>query len=178
MKKDDRLELLANKKKVKEELLYDEEGFCSSKSPAIEDASSPIDFSPLLSSQDKKVKTPCVIKSIFVNRPATVFFPYPKCCEEVRNNEHVLPMQGDFKLKYKITDSVCVYNCVIRVLSEAGFTQTEGSSWNILWSAPLRPEVFKNFSKYQRCNHFPGTWQLGRKDNLWRNVCRYYVGIR
>jgi hypothetical protein len=171
LEKDDRLELAANKKKVHEKLLYDEEGFYSSTNPAIEDACFPVGLSP----QDKEVKTPYVVKSIFANRPATIFFPYPKCCEQVRNNDQVLPMQGDFKLKYKITDSVCVYNCVIRALSEAGFTQTEGSSWNILWSAPLRPEVLKNFSKYQRCNHFSGTWQLGRKDNLWRNVCRYYV---
>ena len=82
-------------------------------------------------------------------------------------------MSDEFTLKYKITDHVCRYNCVIRALNEAGFVQTEGSNWNVLWSAPLQPEMLRHFCKYQRCNHFPGTWQFGRKDNLWRNVSRY-----
>lgn len=25
-------------------------------------------------------------------------------------------------------------------------------------------------NKYQRVNHFPGTWELGRKDKLYKNV--------
>jgi hypothetical protein len=42
--------------------------------------------------------------------------------------------------------------------------------WNILWSLPLKPEILRNYDIYKRCNHFPGTFQLGRKDNLYRNV--------
>ena len=29
--------------------------------------------------------------------------------------------------------------------------------------------LIKKLNKYQRYNHFPCTWQLGRKDNLWKN---------
>ena len=29
--------------------------------------------------------------------------------------------------------------------------------------------LIKKLNKYQRFNHFPCTWQLGRKDNLWKN---------
>jgi hypothetical protein len=102
-----------------------------------------------------------------------VFFPYPKQCQLKRNEERLGTAWSSCKLKFKITDSVCTYNCVVSALKAAGFVQTEGKNWNVLWSAPLQPEVLRNFNKYQRCNHFPNTWQLGRKDNLWKNVNRY-----
>jgi len=54
----------------------------------------------------------------------------------------------------------------------AGFYQTDGSAWNLIWSAPLKPESLRDYDKYKRCNHFPGTFQLGRKDNLWRNISK------
>ncbi len=114
-----------------------------------------------------------LLRSVFAGRPATVFFPYPSQCLLTRNAERAFPMSGDeFKLKYKMTDSVCVYNCVLSAFRTAGFSETEGANWNVLWSAPLQPETLRNFSKYQRCNHFPGTWELGRKDSLWRNMSR------
>jgi hypothetical protein len=47
---------------------------------------------------------------------------------------------GLFKLKYKITANTHVYNCVTNSLAWNGFCQTEGASWNILWSAPLKAE--------------------------------------
>lgn len=28
-------------------------------------------------------------------------------------------------------------------------------------------------NKYQKVNHFPGCWNLGRKDWLWRNLVKY-----
>jgi tubulin polyglutamylase TTLL4 len=40
----------------------------------------------------------------------------------------------------------------------------------MLWSAPLKPETLRNFDMYKHCNHFAGTWQLGRKDLMYRNI--------
>jgi hypothetical protein len=48
--------------------------------------------------------------------------------------------ENTFKLKFKITSNVHNYNSVVNALTWAGFTQTEGASWNILWSAPLKAE--------------------------------------
>ena len=64
------------------------------------------------------------------------------------------------------------YNCVVNALGRAGFAMTDGSLWNLIWSIPLKPESFKNYDKYKRCNHFPGTYQLGRKDLMWRNISK------
>jgi predicted tellurium resistance membrane protein TerC len=34
----------------------------------------------------------------------------------------------------------------------------------------IKANKLKNINQYQKINHFPGAWHLGRKDNLWRNV--------
>ncbi len=156
-----------------EVLLFDEEGVTTSNAAtAVEDVEV-TSKGDVADKKDTKGKQLSMLKSVFNGRTATVFFPYPKQCMLTRNSERCFPiMAGEFKLKYKITDSVCVYNCIKSALRAAGFAETEGSSWNVLWSSPLQPETLRNFSKYQRCNHFPGTWQLGRKDNLWRNMSR------
>ena len=36
----------------------------------------------------------------------------------------------------------------------------------------MKPEQYKSLNMYQRTNHFPGTWELGRKDKLCRNINR------
>jgi len=41
----------------------------------------------------------------------------------------------------------------------------------VLWGNPKQDRI-KDMNKYQKVNHFPGCWQLGRKDNLWRNISR------
>ena len=46
------------------------------------------------------------------------------------------------------------------------------SNWNLLWTGWVKPETVKEATKFQRINHFPGTMQIGRKDNMWRNVSR------
>lgn len=44
--------------------------------------------------------------------------------------------------------------------------------FNVLWSQAMKPEQYKELNMYQRTNHFPGTWELGRKDKLCRNINR------
>ena len=43
---------------------------------------------------------------------------------------------------------------------------------NLIWKLlkiDKMSTLIKSLNKYQRYNHFPCTWQLGRKDNLWAN---------
>lgn len=43
--------------------------------------------------------------------------------------------------------------------------------WNLHWGARIKDEAeFQKFEAFQRVNHFPGTWVLGRKDALARHV--------
>lgn len=37
----------------------------------------------------------------------------------------------------------------------------------------MKSVVFRTLKENQKLNHFPGTFQIGRKDRLWRNLQRY-----
>jgi tubulin polyglutamylase TTLL4 len=114
-----------------------------------------------------------LIKSVYNGRPATVFFPYPvQCGQEKKDDGRLIKLSSDLKVKFKISDSVYTYNCVVNTFGKAGISQTDGPNWNLIWSAPLKPEQIRTFDKFKKCNHFPGTWNLGRKDSLWRNVSK------
>lgn len=34
----------------------------------------------------------------------------------------------------------------------------------------MKSECFKAVRDFQKVNHFPGTFQIGRKDKLWKNI--------
>ena len=101
-----------------------------------------------------------MLKSIFERDVKTVFISYPSYCNEIRKNDREDQENESLIPKYKILESSHPYNCVVNSLINAGFEETEGKNWNLLWSAPLNPESLKKLNKYQRCNHFPLTWQL------------------
>ena len=55
----------------------------------------------------------------------------------------------------------------IRVIRSKLFDNT-----NIVWKLMKQDRMFpflQTLNKYQKFNHFPMTWQLSRKDNLYRN---------
>ena len=54
----------------------------------------------------------------------------------------------------------------------AGFKRTTGSNFNGYWGRHLNTSQFRKLMPYQRVNHFPGTWGIGRKDRLARNMQR------
>lgn len=48
----------------------------------------------------------------------------------------------------------------------------ESNQWLGTWGKHMKSPMFKNLRETQKLNHFPGTFQLGRKDRLWRNFQR------
>ena len=42
--------------------------------------------------------------------------------------------------------------------------------FNVAWNGALRKGDFERLNVHQRVNHFPGTWELGRKDKLGANL--------
>lgn len=63
------------------------------------------------------------------------------------------------------------YKCVMRAFEEAGFQRTEENDWNAFWSLPKK-DMVRRMNAFQRYNHFPGCWNLGRKDFMWRCLNR------
>ena len=123
------------------------------------------------------LKLPKLLRSIYVGRPATILFDYPpQCLQPSRLTARVLDMDPEeaehCPLTFRVSDSIHTYNCFVNAYLFNGFTQTTSGGFNILMSSPPKPEFLLGFNAFQRVNHFPGSWQIGRKDNLWRNVSR------
>lgn len=53
-----------------------------------------------------------------------------------------------------------------------GFQRSEeGNDWTVYFDVSgTRLKVLENMSRYQKFNHFPGCWSLGRKDYMWKNL--------
>ena len=54
----------------------------------------------------------------------------------------------------------------------AGFKHVENSNWNVCWTGLFKQGRIKNLNGQQKINHFAGSWCIGRKDQMWRNVQR------
>ena len=54
----------------------------------------------------------------------------------------------------------------------AGFRKCVGDHFNATWTGTKKGEEYEQLKPFQRTNHFPGTWNLGRKDRLYRHLSR------
>eukprot|EP00854_Cymbomonas_tetramitiformis_P004019 gene4019-4987_t len=76
-----------------------------------------------------------------------------------------------FKIGYKTT--------MIRKLHGCGaFAETMSGRWNSYWGMALPIPRYNRLKSYQRVNHFPGTFELGRKDRLSRAVMRMHRRVQ
>ena len=51
----------------------------------------------------------------------------------------------------------------------------ENHDWIGYWGKHMKAPGFKVIREYQKVNHFPGSFQIGRKDRLWRNLSKLQV---
>ena len=117
-----------------------------------------------------------MLKPIYPCSCPTVLFEYPpQCLQTPRSNERCYTLSTEetrrTRLYYKIK-GCHTYNCIVNTLSFNGFTLTTTKKFNILFGNVPKPSKLRKLNKYQKTNHHPGAWNLGRKDNLWKNVWR------
>ncbi|XP_059617253.1 tubulin monoglutamylase TTLL4 isoform X2 [Phlebotomus argentipes] len=72
-------------------------------------------------------------------------------------------------LKWKVT---AVTPIVVRkVLLNSGFRLLKQTNdWIGIWGKHMKSPQFRTIRSYQKFNHIPGTFQIGRKDRVWRNL--------
>ncbi|GIL87357.1 hypothetical protein Vretimale_1604 [Volvox reticuliferus] len=65
-----------------------------------------------------------------------------------------------------------VANTPVRTaFKEGGLRPTrKGKRWVVQWGGILDASALAKLHSFQRVNHFPGTWELGHKGHLYRNV--------
>jgi len=117
-----------------------------------------------------------MLQSVFEGRPPVLFFTYTVACGARQRplDRLLLADVNGPKLYYSHTDAVHEYNAVVNTLRLGGLyrVRSDNRRWCILWSSHPPPELLHVMKPSQKTNHFPGSWHLGRKDLLWRNIAR------
>lgn len=109
-------------------------------------------------------------ESLFAHVP-----PYISFNSYDATSPYVLP-NGKKYLKWKLSTITPVV--VRRTLVNTGFTlvrsefSRESNDWCGTWGKHMKSPMFKTLKGSQKLNHFAGTFQIGRKDRLWRNMQR------
>ena len=124
-----------------------------------------------------------VLKSIFLDRGATLFFQYPQFLPVYKSEcrvEMLVPPRRSVqspRICYKFQEGTSIYNCLLDTLHHAGLQSTVSSNWSVHFSTTVKGEHLQFLQSYQKLNHFPGTIQLGHKDLMWRNISRMKRGF-
>ncbi|CAN0447221.1 unnamed protein product, partial [Discosporangium mesarthrocarpum] len=113
-----------------------------------------------------------LVPSMFPDRAPTVFFEYPKELGITRiDNKYFTQPLGGRKLLFK---SHWERNSVKNAFLRAGFTRTRSiSTWTASWGKHPTHEGFRSLNRFQKVNHFPGSWCIGRKDCLMRTLAKH-----
>ncbi|XP_056392820.1 tubulin monoglutamylase TTLL4 [Hyla sarda] len=107
---------------------------------------------------------PALTPSLFPNTTPTIYFATQD--EKVE----LLPWAQRKLLKWKM--STVTPNIVKQTIARSHFRITKKNDWLACWGHHMKSTGFKAIKDYQKLNHFPGSFQIGRKDRLWRNLSK------
>ncbi|KAJ8709077.1 hypothetical protein PYW07_008903 [Mythimna separata] len=117
----------------------------------------------------------CLRPSLFPRVP-----PYLKFIGHDESPCLKIPLPIQKHLKWKLTTITPIV--VKKTLTNSGFRlvksecdtaecpQEETIEWIGIWGKHMKSLMFRAIKDGQKMNHFPGTFQIGRKDRLWRNL--------
>ncbi|XP_052348667.1 tubulin polyglutamylase TTLL4 isoform X3 [Oncorhynchus keta] len=149
----------------------DEGSDCSSLNDASSTASIPVLpnitdeelMSPEL--EDEGELKPALVPSMFPLIPPTLYFSTA--------NQRVEPLPPEQRKLLKWKMSTVTPNIVKHTIARSHFKVTKRShDWLGCWGHHMKSPGFKAIREYQKLNHFPGSFQIGRKDRLWRNLSK------
>ncbi|XP_053453945.1 tubulin monoglutamylase TTLL4 isoform X1 [Nycticebus coucang] len=116
-------------------------------------------------SNHEKVVRPALIYSLFPNVPPTIYFGTQD--ERVEK----LPLEQRKLLRWKM--STVTPNIVKQTVGRSHFKISKrNDDWLGCWGHHMKSPCFRSIREHQKLNHFPGSFQIGRKDRLWRNLSR------
>ncbi|XP_043197839.1 tubulin polyglutamylase TTLL4-like isoform X1 [Amphibalanus amphitrite] len=113
---------------------------------------------------------PALHLSLFPHVPPTINF-----CQYNEKTED-LPAAVKRLLRWRL--STITPQLVRQTITNSGLRLTkrylpsaaETPNWVGTWGKHMKAECFKAVRDFQKVNHFPGTFQIGRKDKLWKNI--------
>ncbi|XP_075009108.1 tubulin monoglutamylase TTLL4 isoform X5 [Calonectris borealis] len=113
----------------------------------------------------EKVLKPALVCSLFPNVPPTIYFS--------TRDERVekMPWEQRKLLRWKMC--TVTPNIVKQTVGRSHFRVSKKSNdWLGCWGHHMKSPSFKAIREHQKLNHFPGSFQIGRKDRLWRNLLK------
>ncbi|XP_076461978.1 uncharacterized protein LOC143294387 [Babylonia areolata] len=123
-----------------------------------------------VTSSGESVVQPALRQSLFPAIPPTINF--------VAEGEKVEQLPWDIRKFLKWRMSPITPNIVKAALSRISFRATKKNyDWLGCFGKHMKANGFRVLREYQKLNHFPGSFQLGRKDRLWRNLSRMQVSF-
>ncbi|KAI1885015.1 hypothetical protein AGOR_G00215830 [Albula goreensis] len=118
--------------------------------------------------EDNVVEKPALVPSLFPLTPPTLYF--------ATINERVEPLPEEQQMLLKWKMSSVTPNVVKHTIARSHFKVTKKSyDWLGCWGHHMKSAGFRTLREYQKLNHFPGSFQIGRKDRLWRNLSKMQV---
>lgn len=122
----------------------------------------------LLGAEDDREEKPALVPSLFPFFPPTLYF------STANEKVELLPIEQRRLLKWRM--STVTPNIVKNTIARSHFKVTKKShDWLGCWGHHMKSVCFKTLAEHQKLNHFPGTFQIGRKDRLWRNLSKMAV---
>uniref|UniRef100_A0A672SGJ2 Tubulin--tyrosine ligase-like protein 5 n=1 Tax=Sinocyclocheilus grahami TaxID=75366 RepID=A0A672SGJ2_SINGR len=120
--------------------------------------------------KDESEKPPCIAWSGVSKRIPVLLF----CAEAVVSKDVVIRSVGEkYNLAFKI---VCTESRLVRgMLVNHGFHEVHPNSndFNLMWTGShLKPYLLRSLQDFQKVNHFPRSYELTRKDRLYKNIQR------
>ncbi|NXC32397.1 TTLL4 polyglutamylase, partial [Campylorhamphus procurvoides] len=117
------------------------------------------------SEAQEKVLKPALVCSLFPNVPPTIYFSTRD--ETVEK----LPWEQRKLLRWKMCR--VTPNIVKQTVGRSHFrVSTKSNDWLGCWGHHMKSPSFRAIKEHQKLNHFPGSFQIGRKDRLWRNLLK------
>ncbi|XP_068429016.1 tubulin monoglutamylase TTLL4 [Clinocottus analis] len=121
-----------------------------------------------LEAEDEREERPALVPSMFASVAPTLYF------STADEKVELLPAEQRRLLRWKIT--TVTPNIVKHTIGRSHFKVTKKShDWLGCWGHHMKSPCFKTLAEHQKLNHFPGTFQIGRKDRLWRNLSKMQV---
>ncbi|CAD5117210.1 DgyrCDS6006 [Dimorphilus gyrociliatus] len=119
---------------------------------------------PSTASSESSVQQ-ALTSSCFPNVPPTINF--------VSDGDKVELLPWNIRKHFKWRISTITPNVVKHAIFRSNFRITKKEhDWLGYWGKHMKAPAFKTIRPYQKVNHFPGSFQIGRKDRLWRNLSK------
>uniref|UniRef100_A0ABM5F7Q0 Tubulin monoglutamylase TTLL4 isoform X1 n=1 Tax=Pogona vitticeps TaxID=103695 RepID=A0ABM5F7Q0_9SAUR len=119
---------------------------------------------PPLEGQERILK-PALICSLFPSVPPTLYFG--------TRDERVEKLPWDQRKLLRWKMSTVTPNIVKQTIARSHFKISKrNNDWLGCWGHHMKSPGFRVIREHQKLNHFPGSFQIGRKDRLWRNISK------